>query len=73
MTRNQQLMVMGAEALMALGLMHLGYKTYREKGFDDLPTLVLSYGAGVYLAYGAYLNYNGRVQILSLEQVEDAK
>lgn len=64
MTRNQQLMVMSAEAVMALGLIHIGYKSYRDKGTDDWSTLVLTYGSALYLAYGAYLNYQGRIELL---------
>ena len=64
MTRKEQLMVMTAESLMALGLLYTGFKMYQEDGFDNKIGLAMTYGGGFYLAYGAYLNYKGRVQLL---------
>ena len=64
MTRNQQLMVMSAEIAMSLALMYTGFKSYQQKGFEDKITLIATYGGGIYLAYGAYLNYQGRIQLL---------
>ena len=64
MTRNQQLMVMSAEIAMSLGLMYTGFKIYQTSGFDNKLGLLATYGGGLYLAYGAYLNYQGRIQLL---------
>lgn len=64
MTRNQQLMVMSAELLMSAGLIYKGYQVYQEKGLDDKVALLVHYSAGLYLAYGAYLNYQGRINLL---------
>jgi hypothetical protein len=64
MTRNQQLMVMSAEIAMSMGLMYTGFKTYQAKGLEDKLSLAVLYGAGAYLAYGAYLNYQGRIDLL---------
>ena len=64
MTRNQQLMVAGAETLMALALMYKGFQIYQQQGFEDKLGLLVTYGAGAYLGYGAYLNYQGRIKLL---------
>jgi len=54
MTRNQQIMVAVAEATMASLLVYQGVRT--KSYFPYLPAL--------YLLYGAYLNTQGRVQLL---------
>ena len=64
MTRNQQLAVMTAELLMSGTLMYTGFQIYQKDGLDNKLGLIATYGAGLYLAYGAYLNYQGRIDLL---------
>ena len=64
MTRNQQLMVMSAELLMSSTLIYTGYQMYKSSGTSNKIGLAATYGAGYYLAYGAYLNYKGRIKLL---------
>ena len=70
MTRNQQLMVMSAEIAMSLGLMYTGFTIYvsnigtQKVATSDKVGIAVTYLGGAYLAYGAYLNYQGRINLL---------
>lgn len=64
MSRNVQLMVMSAEILMAGSLIYTGFKMYQRDGLSNKIGLAATYSAGLYLAYGAYLNSQGRIALL---------
>lgn len=64
MTRPQQIALAVAELGMASALAYTGFKVYQRNKFGDIPSLLVTYGASAYLLYGAYINAQGRLQLL---------
>lgn len=64
MTRSQQIALAIAELGMAGALAYTGFKVYKRHKFDDVSSLLITYGASAYLLFGAYVNVQGRLQYL---------